>query len=314
MELSICSYQTVLLQQHVNQTSYVRISILDNTFLQNSLTAFRKGRSCIDHIFVLRQILEQSNEWNSTLYIVFIDFKQAFDSLHRGSLWKILRHYGIPSKLVNISQSLYKNFECRVIHNNELTEPFKVDTGVKLGCILSPILFSLAIDWVMRCSTQGKCQGIQWTLTSQLEDLDYADDIGLLSHRNQDAQLKTESLTQTASTIGLKVNEKKTKVLRKNAITNNPVTVSGRPIEDVQGFVYLGSKVTTDGDCDVEVTTRISKANQAFAMLKPIWRSTGFSIHTKIRIFKSNILSILLYGSECWKSITSIEKSFKTSA
>ena len=220
MEHSSCSYQTLLLQQHVNQTSYVRISILDNTFLQNSLTAFRKGRSCIDHIFVLRQILEQSNEWNSTLYIVFIDFKQAFDSLHRGSLWKILRHYGIPNKLVNIIQSLYKNFECRVIHNNELTEPFKVDTGDKQGCILSPILFSLAIDWVMRCSTQGKRQGIQWTLTSQLEDLDYADDIGLLSHRYQDAQLKTESLTQTASTIGLKVNEKKTKVLRKNAITD----------------------------------------------------------------------------------------------
>ena len=163
----------------------------------------------------------------------------------------------------------------------------------------------------MRCSTQGKYQGIQWTLTSQLEDLDYADDIGLLSHRYQDAQLMTESLTQTDSTIGLKVNEKNTKVLRKNAITNNPVTVSGRPIEDVQEFVYLGSKVTTDGDCDVKVTTRISKANQAFAMLRPIWRSTGLSIHTKIRIFKSNILSVLLYGSECWKSTTSIERKLE---
>ena len=180
-------------------------------------------------------------------------------------------------------------------------------TGVKQGCILSPILFSLAIDWVMRCSTQGKRQGIQWTLTSELEDLDYADDIGLLSHWYQDAQLKTESLTQTPSTIGLKVNEKKTKVLRKNAITNNPVTVSGRPIKDVHEFVYLGSKVTTDGDCDVEVTKRISKVNQAFAMLRPIWRSTGLGIHTKIRIFKSNILSVLLNCSECWKSTTSIE-------
>ena len=102
-------------------------------------------------------------------------------------------------------------------------------------------------------------------MTSLREDLYYADDIGLLSHRYQDAQLKTKR--QTASTIGLKVNEKKTKVLRKNAITNNLVTVNGIPIEDAQEFVYLGSKVTTDGDCDVEVTTRISKANQAFAML-----------------------------------------------
>ena len=58
-------------------------------------------------------------------------------------------------------------------------------------------------------------------------------------------------------------------------------------------------------------TTRISKANQAFAMLRPIWRSTGLSIHTKIRIFKSNILSVLLYGSECWKSTTSIERKLE---
>ena len=226
--------------------------------------------------FFIRQILEQSHEWNSTLYIVFIDFKQAFDRLHRDSLWKILRHYGIPKKLVNIIQSLYKNFECRVIHNNELSEPFKVNTGVKQGCILSPLLFSLAIDWVMRCSTQGKRQGIQWTLTSVLEDLDYADDIGLLSHRHQDAQSKTESLYQTASTIGLKINEKKTKILRKNA-SDNPVTVSGKPLEDVHDFVYLGSKVTSEGGCDEEVTTTISKANQAFAMLRPVWKTSGFN-------------------------------------
>ena len=154
-----------------------RIKTTVDNILRQEQAGFRKGRSCIDHIFVLRQILEQSHEWNSTLYIVFIDFKQAFDRLHRDSLWKILRHYGIPKKLVNIIQSLYKNFECRVIHNNELSEPFKVNTGVKQGCILSPLLFSLAIDWVMRCSTQGKRQGIQWTLTSVLEDLDYADDI-----------------------------------------------------------------------------------------------------------------------------------------
>ena len=63
-------------------------------------------RSCyIDHIFVLRQILEQTQEWNTSLYVVFVDFK-AFDSLHRDLLWKILRHYGIPAKIVNIIQSL----------------------------------------------------------------------------------------------------------------------------------------------------------------------------------------------------------------
>ena len=100
----------------------------------------RKGKSCIDHIFVLSQILEQSHEWNSSLCVVFVDFEKAFQSIHQPSLWKILWHHGIPQKLVNIIQAFYKNFECRVIHNNQLTEAFTVDTGV---------LFSVAVDWLM---------------------------------------------------------------------------------------------------------------------------------------------------------------------
>jgi len=172
---------------------------------------------------------------------VFVDFEKAFDSLHRDSLWKILRHYGIPLTLVNIIQLLYQNFECRVLYNNKLTEPFEVKTGVKQGCILSPILFSLANDWIMRNVTDGRRQGLQWTLTSVLEDLDYADDLGLLSHRHQDIQQKTDLLNTTASTVGLRVNAKKTKVLRLNSNNTEPISIVGRPLENVEEFAYLGS-------------------------------------------------------------------------
>ncbi|XP_052233243.1 uncharacterized protein LOC127846107 [Dreissena polymorpha] len=163
-----------------------RISTAVDGILRQEQTGFRKGKSCIDYIFVLRQILEQSHEWNGSLYVVFVDFEKAFDSLHRDSLWKILRHYGIPKKIVNVIRSLYENFERRVVHNNQVTEPFKVETGVKQGCILSPLFFSMAIDRIIRRTTEGRRQGIQWTLTSLLDDLDFADDIGLLASRNQD--------------------------------------------------------------------------------------------------------------------------------
>ena len=123
-----------------------RITTAVDGILRQEQAGFRKGKSCIDHIFILRQILEQSHEWNGSLYVVFVDFEKAFDSLHRDSLWKILQHYGIPQKLVNVIRSLYKNFECRVVHNNQLTDPFKVETGVKQGCILLPLLFSMAND------------------------------------------------------------------------------------------------------------------------------------------------------------------------
>ena len=131
----------------------------------------------------------------------------AFDSLHRSSLWKILRHYGIPQKFVKIIQALYENIESRVvIHYNKVTKPFRVDAGIKKGCILSPVLFSIAVDWLIRTVTQGRRQVIRWVLITVLVDQDYADDIGRLSSQRQGAQQIAERLSKTANAIGLKFN------------------------------------------------------------------------------------------------------------
>ena len=83
-----------------------------------------------------------------------------------------------------------------------------------------------------------------------LEGLDYADDIGLLPSRHQDAQQKAECLLKTANTIGLKVNTKKTQVLRKNTGVNDPIMIDGKHLEYVEEFAYLGTKVTTTGNDD----------------------------------------------------------------
>ena len=66
--------------------------------------------------------------------------------------------------------------KCRVIHEGQLTESFEIRTGVRQGCLLSPFLFLLAIDWIMKSTTDNR-GGIQWTLVKQLEDLDFADDM-----------------------------------------------------------------------------------------------------------------------------------------
>ena len=129
--------------------------------IRREQAGFRRGCSCSDHIFTLRQILEQSKEWNVPLYAYFIDFEKAFDSIHRHSLWKILRHYGIPSKLVNVIKMLYSDFKSQVICNAALIDAFSVTTGVKQGCILSPFLFILGIDWVMKQVTSGGRRGIR---------------------------------------------------------------------------------------------------------------------------------------------------------
>ena len=249
----------------------------------------------MNHIFTLRQILEQSKEWNAPLYANFVDMEKAFNSIHHDSLWRILRYNGVPQKLVNIMKMMYSNFSSQVICNNELTDTFEVITGVKQGCILSPFLFLPGIDWVIRSVINGKRRGIRWTLTSLLEDLDFADDIALLSYRRQDMQAKIYDMTRKAGETGLKISTKKTKHLRMNSRTEAAIMLNGEEIEDI------GYKMTTSGDTEKEIRTRISKASQAFATLRSTWRSRNVSTKTKIRLFKSNVLSTLMYGAESWK-------------
>ena len=99
---------------------------------------------------------------------------------------------------------------CQVIHRNDLTPPFEVKSGVRQGCLLSPMIFLLVTDWIMRQTTR-QARGIQWSLTQKLEDLDFADDICLLAHTHRDMQAKTEDLQTNAGQTGLKVNIGKTK-------------------------------------------------------------------------------------------------------
>ena len=168
--------------------------------------------------------------------------EKAFGSIHCDSLWRILHYSGVSQKLVNIVKMMYSNFLSQVICNNDLTDTFDVTTRVKQGCILSPFLFLLGIDWVMNSVINGKRRGIRWTLTSLLEDLDFADDIALLSHRHQDMQAKIDEMTRKAAEIGLKISTKKTKHLRMNSRTDAAIMLNGEEIQDIEDFTYLARK------------------------------------------------------------------------
>ena len=223
----------------------------------------------------------------------------------------VLRHYGLPKKIVNLIKNLYTNTRCRVIHNSDLTEPFVVETGVRQGCLLSPLIFSLVIDWVMKSATSPP-RGIQWTLTQRLDDLDFADDICVLSHTKREMQEKTWRLQEFAKRTGLEINIEKTKAMKINVKQSAPITLDNRPIEEVQKFTYLGSCISIDGGTEEDLKTRINKARHTFIMLKKIWKDSNIKNHTKLQIFNSNVKSVLLYDSESWRSIGTLEHKLQT--
>ena len=120
-------------------------------------------------------------------------------------LWLLLRHYGIPVKIVTIIRGLYEGFSAQVVHNGQKSTPLNMRTGVRQGCLLSPLLFLVALDWVTSTAFVSR-RGIQWSLTTSLEDLDFADDLALLSHRIQDMRDKTQALEVQSAKVGLKIN------------------------------------------------------------------------------------------------------------
>ena len=286
----------------LNRIILERIKKAVDSLLRDEQAGFRQNKSCLDQITTLRIIIEQCTEWNASLYINFIDFEKAFDSVDGENLWKLLRHYGIPPKITELIKNTYQNMSCRIIHDGKLTEAFEIESGVRQGCLLSPFLFLLVIDWVMSNTTENRKNGIQWTLFKQLEDLDFADDIALLAQSHKQMQEKTTILDSLAQQMGLKINDSKSKIMRINSKSIETVEVRGKVLEEVDNFTYLGSIVDKEGGTGKDIKARIQKARGAFAMLKNIWKSKQISIKTKLRIFNSNVKSVLLYGSESWRS------------
>jgi hypothetical protein len=120
-----------------------------------------------------------------------------------------MHHYGIFSKFFRIIQQLYEDSTGQVIHSGKLTSPFEVKTGVKQGYMLSPTIFLMLIEWIKRQTTIDNNMGIQWTFTKRLEDLDFSDDVDLLSSKLQHAQTKSDKLAEEVNNTDLKIRRKK---------------------------------------------------------------------------------------------------------
>ena len=227
-------------------------------------------------------------------------------------MWKLLRHYGVPEKIIFLIWCTFQDMSCRIAHAGQLSESFEVKTGIQQGCLLSPFFFLLAIDWIMKTSTTGTKNCTQWALWTELDDPDFADDLALLSHNHSQTQDKTTLLETTSAGTGFKINRKKTELMKMNTTANAPITVGGEPIREVESFVYLGSVFDQQGSTDRDATARVGKARAAFGMLKNIWASGGISMKTKLRIFNSSVKSVLLYGCETWRTTQKTQKKIQT--
>ncbi|VDO71932.1 unnamed protein product [Schistosoma margrebowiei] len=146
----------------------------------------------------------------------------------------------------------------------------------------------------MRTSTSEGKHGIQWTAQNQLDDLDFADDLALLSHTHEQMQTEAAGVATVSASVGLSIHKGKTKVLKFKAESSNPITLDGETLEYEESFTYLGSIIDQQGGSGADVKARIGKARVAFLQLKSIWNSKQLSTNIKVRIFNANVKAVLL--------------------
>ena len=154
-----CSnYSTIILISHAqNSPSKVMLKILQarlqqyvNQEFPDVQAGFRKGRGTRDQIANIRWIIEKARVYQKNIYFCFIDYEKAFDCVDHNKLWKILKEMGIPDHLTCLLRNLYTGQEATVRTGQGTTDWFQIGKGVHQGCILSPYLFNLYAEYIMR--------------------------------------------------------------------------------------------------------------------------------------------------------------------
>ena len=205
----------------------------DHDILAEEQCGFRKERECMDHIFTLNGIVEARMAQGKETFVCFIDLRKSFDSVDRKLLWhKLQKFYGLEGKIINILRAMYEEVESSVRVNDDLSEWFSVEKGVKQGCILSPLLFGLFIN-DLPSYLKGQFTGVRCG-ECDIGCLLYADDIALLSDSEENLQVALNLVYNWCCLWGFQINPKISQImhfrLRRRRISNYQFTCGNNPL------------------------------------------------------------------------------------
>ena len=288
----------------VNRMILNRIQPILDPHLRPNQNGFRPGRSTTSQILALRRLIEGVKSNNLPAVLLFLDFRKAFDSIHREKMFAILKAYNIPDELVNAIKLLYHNTRAKVVSPDGETEEFEIVAGVLQGDTLAPYLFTIVLDYVMR-EAMTKTDNPGFTLSKRrskrhppvtISDLDFADDIALTLDNLQEAQTLLTGVETAASNVGLHLNAAKTEMIVYNQQIEMINSLNGEQIKSVDDFKYLGSWIDNTLK---DMNTRKAQAWVACNKLSKIWKS-NLNRNLKARLFTAIVESVLLYGCESW--------------
>ena len=185
-------------------------------------------------------------EFQKNIYFCFIDYAKTFDCVDHNKLWKILKEMGIADHLTCLLRNLYAGQETTLRTGHGTTDCFQIGKGVRQGCILSPCLCNLYAEYIMRNAGLDETQaGIKIT-GKNINNLRFADDTTLMAEREEELKSLLMKVKEETEKVGLKLNIQKTKIMASGPISS--WQMDAETMETVKNFIFLGSKVTADGD------------------------------------------------------------------
>src|SRR5574341_229551 len=194
--------------------------------------------------------------------LCFIDYAKAFVCVDHNKLWKILQEMGIPDHLTCLLRNLYAGHEATVRTGHGTTDWFQIGNGVRQGCILSPCLFNLYAEYIMRTAVLDEAQAGIKVARRNINNLIYADDTTLMVESEEELKNLLMKVEEESEKVDLKLNIQKMKIMASSPITS--WEIDGETVETMSDFIFLGSKIIAVGDCSHEIkrSTRLNSSHQ----------------------------------------------------
>ena len=202
-------------------------------------------------------------------------------------LWKILKEMGILGHLTCLLRNLYAGQETTVRTEHGITDWFQIGKGVRQGCILSPCLFNLYAEYIMRNAGLEEAQAGIKIARRNIINLRYANDTTLIAENEEELKSLLMKVKEESEKVGLKLNIQKTKIMASSPITS--WQIDGETVETVSDFILGGSKITADGDCSHEIKRCLLLGRIAMINLDSILKITDITLPTKVHLVKAMV-------------------------
>uniref|UniRef100_A0AC11CVD7 Uncharacterized protein n=1 Tax=Ovis aries TaxID=9940 RepID=A0AC11CVD7_SHEEP len=265
-----------------------------NCELPDVQAEFRKGRGTRDQITNICWIIKKAREFQKNISFCFIDCAKAFDCVDHSKLWTILKEMGIPDHLTCLLRNLYAGQEATVITGHGTTDWFQIGKGVCQGCILSPCLFNLYAEYIMRNAGLEEAQAGIKIAGRNINNLRYADDTTLMAESEEELKSLLMKVKKSEK-AGLKLNIQKTKIMASGPITS--WQIDGETVAD---FMFWGSKITADGDGSHELKRCLLLGREVMTNLGSVLKSKDITLPTKVCLVKAMVFPVVVYGCESW--------------